>query len=201
MVEREAVELLGGFLRAALDEPGGRGLSGWQAPGARTDRDVWISWRPLRDPAELALARWAIVTGAAILVEPGPSLHPELFAWARPTIVSGSVGELLLLADQLDSLAPRFLRRRWLRQRGERLRLLLVEGQPTALELQQVSERWRPLAPEAMIDAFRFAQRILPVAPRQGAESVGCVERSETHRQSLGITLRTKEGDDAGDDL
>ncbi len=93
MVEREAVELLGGFLRAARRDSGGAAVLPDSAPGAA--RDVWISWRPLDHPAELALAQWAIVAGAAILVEPGACLHPELFAWARPTIVSGSVEELL----------------------------------------------------------------------------------------------------------
>jgi hypothetical protein len=104
----------------------------------------------------LALAQWAIVAGAAILVEPGANLHPELFAWARPTIVSGSVAELLELAAQLEFLAPRFLRRRWLRQRSERLRLLLVEGDAPAEEFSRVAQRWRALAPrfQPLVAAF-----------------------------------------------
>jgi len=148
VVEREAVELLGEFLRLALGEdshpPGVAELAGPE-PGA--PRDIWISWRALTTPDEQALARWAILTGAAILVEPGPALHPELFAWARPTVVSGTVEELGLLAAQVEALAPRFLRRRWLRQRGERLRLVLVEGTPPVDSLRQVGERWRTLLP------------------------------------------------------
>jgi hypothetical protein len=148
VVEREAVELLAGFLLAAsagdacaekvLDLPG---------PDRGAGRDVWICWRPLSEPDELALARWAIVTGAAILLEPGPALHPELFAWARPTVVSGSIDELCALADQLESLAPRFLRRRWFRQRSCRLRLMLVSGPTSADGLARLARRWRELSP------------------------------------------------------
>jgi hypothetical protein len=149
VVDREAVELLGEFLRLAMGEdshpPGVAELAGTE-PGA--PRDIWISWRALTAPDERALARWAILTGAAILVEPGPALHPELFVWARPTLVSGTVEELGLLAGEVESLAPRFLRRRWLRQRGERLRLVLVEGSPAPEALGQVGERWRSLLPD-----------------------------------------------------
>lgn len=147
-VEREAVELLGGFLRLATGEGEGAPVAA-EIPGPEpaARRDVWISWRSLADPHERALARWAILSGAAILVEPGPALHPELFSWARPTVVSGTVEELLLLADQIEALAPRFLRRRWLRQRGERLRLVLVEGGPAPEALLRVRERWGALLP------------------------------------------------------
>ena len=156
VVEREAVELLGGFLRVALgDGSDAFGAADLPGPEPGLGRDVWISWRPLSHPQELVLARWAIVSGAAILVEPGPSLHPELFAWARPTIVSGSVAELLTLADGVATLAPRFLRRRWLRQRGDRLRLLLVEGDPAVGDLDLLRERWQVFAPAHAIDVRR----------------------------------------------
>lgn len=158
-VEREAVELLGGFLRAARTGSGGAAVLPDPEPGAA--RDVWISWRPLDHPAEFALAQWAIGAGAAILVEPGACLHPELFAWARPTIVSGSVDELLELAARLPSLAPRFLRRRWFRQRAERLRLLLVEGGAPAEELSRVAERWQALSPRFRPIVAAFPHRTL----------------------------------------
>ncbi len=155
VVEREAVELLGGFLRLALGDTSDAFAAGIPGPGPGRGRDVWISWRPLSHPQELALARWAILSGAAILVEPGPSLHPELFTWARPTIVSGSVAELLALGEGVAALAPRFLRRRWLRQRGDRLRLLLVEGDPAAGDLARLGERWQAFAPAHAIDVRR----------------------------------------------
>ena len=160
MVEREAVELLGGFLRLAIgdgaESPGAAEIPGPQ-PGA--PRDVWISWRAPAGPDEQALARWAIQTGAAILVEPGPALHPELFAWARPTVVSGTVEELCALADQVEALAPRFLRRRWFRQRGARLRLVLVEGEPAPDILARVGERWRTLLPSSAMHIEPFPAR------------------------------------------
>ncbi len=159
VVEREAVEVLGGFLRAAVSgvQPG----APIPDPGPEVGRDVWISWRPLSDPRELALARWAILSGAVILVEPGSGLHPELFAWVRPTLISGSVAELLGLAGQLESLAPRFFRQRWFRQRAERLRLLLVEGEPAAGELEQVRARWRSLSASFSPGVTPFAHRAL----------------------------------------
>ncbi|MEO8197632.1 MAG: hypothetical protein ABI689_13035 [Thermoanaerobaculia bacterium] len=158
VVDREAVELLGGFLRVALgDGSEASGAADLPGPEPRLGRDVWISWRPLSHPREIALARWAIGSGAAILVEPGRALHPELFAWARPTIVSGSVEELLALASQLESLAPRFFRQRWFRQRAERLRLVLVAGEPAAGELEQVRQRWREMS-------ARFSARVTPFA-------------------------------------
>ena len=145
VVEREAVELLGGFLRAAL----AGSLDAAEPPRleAGTGRDVWISWRPLTGASELLLARWAIVSGAAILIEPGAAIHPELFAWARPTVVSGSVDELLSLAGEVERLAPRFLRARWLRQRAERLRLVLVSGSTATGDLARVEAGWRALSP------------------------------------------------------
>ena len=156
VVEREALELLGDFLRETLASPVNAASAGeLEALGAGAGRDVWISRRPLSHPVEAALARWAIFTGAVVLVEPGPSLHPELFAWARPTLVTASVDELIQLADQLTSLSPRFLHRRWLRQRLERLRWLLVDSASGANEVERVEDRWRELS-------VHFKARVAP---------------------------------------
>lgn len=153
------VELVGPFLVSAVAiGPGSPEIVNLDRG---VERDVWISWRPLTHPAELELARWAIVAGAAILVEPGERLHPELFAWARPTMVSGSAEELHALAEELERLAPRLFRRRWLRQRGERLRLLLVEGEPSPAELQQVVDRWSSLSPHHAPRCLPFFCRTL----------------------------------------
>ena len=158
VVEREAMELLGGFLRVAAAD-GDESAVAATIPDSEQEggRDVWISWRTLSDPQELSLSRWALLSGAAIVVEPGPALHAELFAWARPTVVSGSVEELGALADQVEALAPRFLRRRWLRQRGERLRVLAVSGRAGAEDLTRLAVRWHRLSPT-------FAPRVIPIA-------------------------------------
>ena len=152
------MELLGRYLSLALAE-GAADLGAVDIPGPEpgVGRDVWISWRPLSDPQELSLARWAILSGAAILIEPGPLLHPELFAWTRPTVASGTVDDLLGLASQLESLAPRLFRQRWFRQRAARLRLLLVEGTSAEGELEQVRARWRELSAS-------FSPRVTPLA-------------------------------------
>lgn len=153
------VELVGPFLVSAVAiGPGSPEIVNLDRG---VERDVWISWRPLTHPAELELARWAIVAGAAILVEPGERLHPELFAWARPTLASGCAEELLALADEFEHLAPRFFRRHWYRQRGERFRLLLVEGDSSPRELLQVMRRWHALSPSLTPRCVPFPSRAL----------------------------------------
>jgi hypothetical protein len=106
--------------------------------------------------AEASLARTLILSGAAILVEPSERLHPELFAWARPTLLSGCAEELGALAEACDRLSSGLFRRRWLRHRVERLRLMLVEVEdapaavpaPAALPpVDGVAARWRALTP------------------------------------------------------
>lgn len=157
VVERAAAELAVGFLRTVLlaDAASANAIES-RVPGPGSGRDIWISWRSLSDPGELALARWAVARGAAILLEPGPSLHPELFAWARPTVASGGVEELSKLAGELELLAPRLLRRRWLRLRVERLRLVLVSGPLGAADLARLEGRWRELSPA-------FSARVEPL--------------------------------------
>lgn len=157
VVEAEAVELLGGFLRAVVGGGDDSAVPDEVPRAPAAAREIWIAWRPLADPAERALARRVVEAGAAILVEPGNELHPELVAWARPTMLSGSAAELCALADGLAALAPRFLRRRWWRQRAIRLRLLLVSGQVGSEDLSTVAAKWRALSPE-------FAPRVVPIS-------------------------------------
>ncbi len=97
-------------------------------PGVGAPRDLWVSWRSPGLPEERALALWALASGAAILVEPCERMPAWLVAWARPTLWSGPEGVLLELLEGIAVEAPRFSTRRWQRQRFERLRAVLVEG-------------------------------------------------------------------------
>lgn len=137
------------FLRAA-DEAGATALAAALAatlgpPPAR--RDIWLSHRPPAAPPEAALALWAAESGAAVLREPGASLHPELFAWARPTVLSSPDAALRELLAGFGALAPRLGAKRWRRRRLARLRAVLVEGGDDA----EVRERLAALhAPESL---------------------------------------------------
>lgn len=159
-VEREAVHLLGDFLAGALAPPDAAVCPPLRAASSSSsrERDVWISWRPLSDPEERGLAQWAVIAGAAVLVEPSPALHPELVAWVRPTLLAATAGELSELADGLEALAPRWLRRRWFRQRGERLRRLLVGAAESPESCRRLEARWRALSPE-------MTPTVVPISP------------------------------------
>lgn len=118
-----------GFLAAAdeaEDDAGALSLAGALGP-APTGRDIWISHRPLPGSPDAVLALWAARSGAAVLREPGERLHPELFAWARPTLLSAPEMDLIELVDGFAALAPRLGARRWRRRRLARLRAALVE--------------------------------------------------------------------------
>lgn len=117
-------------LRSAPSEQLGRQLG---AP--RRGRDIWISTRAVDVTCEAQLALWAAHTGAAIVREPGERLHPELLAWARPTLVSAPAAELDGLFGGLESISPRLWAKRWRRRRLARLRALLVEGPGETLAL------------------------------------------------------------------
>ena len=101
-------------LAAALGSPSG-------------GRDIWISHRPPAASPDATLALWAAQSGAALLREPGARLHPELFAWARPTLLSAPAPDLESLLADFAALAPRLGGARWRRRRLARLRALLVE--------------------------------------------------------------------------
>lgn len=119
-----------GFLRRA-DELGSAapaaGVAAALGP-ALAGRDIWISHRPLGASPDADLALWAAESGAAILREPGERLHPGLFGWARPTILSSPGGALEALLAGFGDLAPRFGAGRWRRRRLARLRAVLVEA-------------------------------------------------------------------------
>jgi hypothetical protein len=125
-------------------------------PAPAGERDVWISWRPLEVREEAALAGFAIRSGAAILAERSDRLPVGLFVWARPTIVSAAAAELEAVLAGIAAEAPRFLRRRWLRQRVGRLRLVLVEGEAGAAEVERIHRRLQELLPGAAASVRPF---------------------------------------------
>ncbi len=95
--------------------------------GGASGREIWISTRPLDGGAERQLALAALLAGWAIVREPGERLHPDLFAWARPTLLSGTGAELGELLRGFAAAAPRFGAARWLRRRLHRLQVVLIE--------------------------------------------------------------------------
>lgn len=138
--------------RDADDEAISRGAAVLALAGAGPARQVAISARPLECASELALTLAAALGGWALVREPGERLHPDLFLWARPTLVSGTAPELLALGGGALAAAPRFRRARWLQRRVARLAFALVEA-PGPGELEAVS---------AAFSGLGAAPRVLP---------------------------------------
>lgn len=91
-------------------------------------RQIWLTSDALDRPVEKALAVVAVRGGWAVVLDPGPSIHPRTLAWARPTVVGGTVASLATLFDGFAALAPRWLRRTWLTRRLRRLSVVVVES-------------------------------------------------------------------------
>jgi hypothetical protein len=107
-------------------DPGARGrLLVELAPSER--RDILVLDRPPGEARAGVLLGWAAATGAAVLLEPESDRTAATLAWARPTVVAGSVAELAALGERLLVLgAPVRLRRR--RAPLGRLRAIVVLG-------------------------------------------------------------------------
>jgi hypothetical protein len=78
-------------------------------------REILVSCRPLAAPAERAVLAWALRAGAALLLEPDPSLFVTTAAWARPTFFHGTNAEIAALRRLVES-APQPLTARLLRR-------------------------------------------------------------------------------------
>lgn len=89
--------------------------------GETKERDIVVLGGPLEDPLERAMMAWATLTGAAVVLEPGPALRAATAAWVRPTVFHGTSGEI---AD----LRARAGRARKGRLPFRRLRTVLVAG-------------------------------------------------------------------------
>ena len=91
------------------------------------ERDIWVTARPWRRPAERSLLAWATLTGAAVVLEPWDEAAAGTFFWSRPTVLSGTRDELAALRGELLRLAGRRAERS-LARRLRRLRVVWVEG-------------------------------------------------------------------------
>ncbi len=91
------------------------------------ERDIWVSARAWRRPAERSLLAWATATGAAVILEPWEEAAAGTFFWSRPTVLSGTATELAALRGELRRLAGRRAERS-LARRLRRLRVVWVEG-------------------------------------------------------------------------
>lgn len=110
--------------------------------GSGPERDIVVLSRPLERRRERCLAAWAVVSGAALVLEPHPASAVATAAWARPTIFAGTVEELVRLRRYAEAPPPPFVRLRGLLGRGwhlpfGRLRTVLVAG-----ELAAEERRW-----------------------------------------------------------
>jgi hypothetical protein len=82
-------------------------------------RDIVVLSGPLDDPAERAMLSWALMTGAAVVLEPNPVQRVATAAWIRPTVFHGTPEEIAALHQWVEKA-----RQRWWR----RLRAVLVKG-------------------------------------------------------------------------
>jgi hypothetical protein len=81
-VERMAEEIVaaGERLRGLIGETG--------------EREIVVLGGPLEDPLERTMMAWATLSGAAVVLEPAPSLRAATAAWVRPTVFHGTPAEI-----------------------------------------------------------------------------------------------------------
>lgn|GEM_PF-6253515 len=90
----------------------GLGLTSRFAPSS-VGRAIWVSGRPLWDPAERLVLTATLVSGAAVVLA-SPETHVPTAAWARPTVFSGDAAEVTALVQTARSYRSP-LSRRWAR--------------------------------------------------------------------------------------
>jgi hypothetical protein len=80
-------------------------------PGAVAGRrEILVAARPLAEPGERAMLAWAVMAGAAVVLEPTPAHLAATATWARPTLFHGTAADLV----RLRHAAGLGRRRRWL---------------------------------------------------------------------------------------
>jgi hypothetical protein len=104
-----------------------------QQVGPAKEREIVVLGGSLALPEERAMLSWATVAGAAIILEPNPSLRAATAAWARPTVFHGTPDEVAALRLWVEREKPGLLRR-GKRLPFRRLRTVLVLGSPLTPE-------------------------------------------------------------------
>lgn len=130
----------------ALDARVRRTAAGADAAGRprrEGEREIVLANLDLRRDGDRGLLAWALVTGAALLLEPDARTVPATAAWARPTLVAAPARPLGELVRSLRVRPGRPLRRSRGRRPFGRLRLVVVLG-PGRLPVDDVPE-WADL--------------------------------------------------------
>jgi hypothetical protein len=60
-------------------------------------REILVLGQPLGEPAARLLTAWAILAGAALVLDPDPQSRLGTVLWSRPTVIYGSATELAML--------------------------------------------------------------------------------------------------------
>lgn len=109
-------------------------------------RDIVVLSGPWSEPVARSVLSWAIVTGAAVVLEPDPERRVATAAWARPTVFHGTAAEVGALC--------RVAKRKKKRPPFGRLRAVLLGGgdEPTAEDRAWLAER----GVEIVCGALRF---------------------------------------------
>lgn len=122
----------------------GRALAG--PTPLRPRREVVVVAPPFADEGAGAFFAWAVVAGAAIVVEPSPSALVATAAWARPTVFRGDAAQAAALAGEAEAAERAGFAAWWRRLRRllgaepppplpfHRLHTLLLAGPPPAEE-------------------------------------------------------------------
>jgi len=82
-----------------------------QESRTRRGRDIVVSARSLADSGERSLLAWALLAGAAVVLEPRSGAHVATATWARPTVFAGSAAEVEALARAATAYRSPFARR------------------------------------------------------------------------------------------
>lgn len=90
-------------------------------------REIVVLGGPLQEPAERTMLAWATLEGAAVVLEPNPSLRAATAAWVRPTVFHGTPEQIAGLRRSVKKVRKGSLPFR-------RLRTVLVTGELAAAE-------------------------------------------------------------------